>query len=52
MTDKELLAELNRDIYQPFRSAYGSYDSEAYLTLHTPDLIRVGGAGRPAGAGG
>ncbi|HST64197.1 MAG TPA: nuclear transport factor 2 family protein [Mycobacteriales bacterium] len=46
MTDKELLAELDRDIYEPFRAAYRSYDTEAYLALHTPDLIRVGGPGR------
>lgn len=46
MTDKALLTELNRDIYQPFRAAYRSYDTEAYLALHTPDLIRVGGPAR------
>jgi ketosteroid isomerase-like protein len=46
VTDTERLAELNRDIYEPFRAAYRSYDTEAYLALHTPDLIRVGGPQR------
>jgi ketosteroid isomerase-like protein len=46
VTDKDLLTELNRDIYLPFRAAYRSYDTEAYLALHTPDLIRVGGPQR------
>jgi ketosteroid isomerase-like protein len=46
VTDKELLTELNGDVWAPFRAAYRSYDTEAYLALHTPDLIRVGGPAR------
>ena len=46
MTDAGLLAELDRDIYEPFRTSYGAYDAETYLALHTPDLIRVGGPRR------
>ncbi|HEY6745189.1 MAG TPA: DUF4440 domain-containing protein [Mycobacteriales bacterium] len=43
---EELLAELNRDVWEPFRAAYRAYDTDAYLALHTPDLIRVGGPRR------
>ncbi len=46
MTDKDLLTGLNRDIYEPFSVSYRTYDTEAYLALHTPDLIRVGGPRR------
>jgi ketosteroid isomerase-like protein len=46
VTDPTLLEELNRDIWRPFRAAYRAYDTEAYLALHTPDLIRVGGPRR------
>jgi ketosteroid isomerase-like protein len=46
VTDTSLLTELNRDVWQPFRTAYRAYDTEAYLALHTPDLIRVGGPRR------
>jgi ketosteroid isomerase-like protein len=42
----ELLTELNRDVWEPFRVAYRSCDTPAYLALHTPDLIRVGGPRR------
>jgi len=34
-------AELNRDIWEPFRQAYADRDLDAYLSLHTPDLVRV-----------
>lgn len=43
---RELLAELNRDVWEPFRAAYRACDTDAYLDLHTPDLIRVGGPRR------
>jgi uncharacterized protein (TIGR02246 family) len=43
VADRDLLHELNRDIWHPFRQAYGARDSEAFLALHTPDLIRAGG---------
>jgi ketosteroid isomerase-like protein len=46
VTDGRLLAELDRDVWDPFRTAYGSYDTQAYLDLHTADLIRVGGPHR------
>jgi ketosteroid isomerase-like protein len=46
VTDPTLLEELNRDVWEPFRAAYRAYDTEAYLALHTPDLIRVGGPRR------
>jgi ketosteroid isomerase-like protein len=38
-----LLHELNRDIWHPFRQAYGALDADAYLALHGADLIRVSG---------
>lgn len=37
----ELLRELNRDIWEPFRAAYARGDAEAYLSLHADDLLRV-----------
>jgi hypothetical protein len=43
VTDVTLLGELNKDVWEPFRSAYRSYDTEGYLGLHTQSLIRVGG---------
>ena len=43
MADGELLRELNRDIWHPFRRSYGSRDATAFLALYTPDLIRAGG---------
>jgi hypothetical protein len=46
VTDTSLLTELNRDVWQPFRTAYRAYDTQACLALHTPDLIRVGGPRR------
>jgi ketosteroid isomerase-like protein len=35
------LAELNRDIWLPFSQAYADRDLDAYLRLHTADLLRV-----------
>jgi ketosteroid isomerase-like protein len=46
VTDVTLLAELNRDVWEPFRAAYRAYDNDGYLALHTDNLIRVGGPGR------
>lgn len=43
MTDLDLLRELNRDVWHPFRTAYGACDTDAFLALHTPGLIRAGG---------
>jgi GNAT superfamily N-acetyltransferase/ketosteroid isomerase-like protein len=40
------LAELNADIWQPYRDAHASGDTEAFLALHTPELIRAGGPGK------
>ncbi|MBB5897807.1 GNAT family N-acetyltransferase [Kutzneria kofuensis] len=40
------LAELNADIWQPYRDAYAAGDTEAFLALHTPELIRAGGPGK------
>ncbi len=46
MTDLDLLRGLNADVWHPFRAAYAACDTDAYLALHTPDLIRAGGPGR------
>lgn len=43
---RELLAELDRDVWQAFRRAYAARDADAFLALHTPDLIRAGGPAR------
>jgi ketosteroid isomerase-like protein len=40
------LAELNTDIWQPYRQAHASGDTEAFLALHTPELVRAGGPGK------
>lgn len=37
------LAELNADIWQPYRDSYAAGDTEAFLALHHPELIRAGG---------
>jgi len=37
----EFLRELNRDIWEPFRAAYARMDADAYLALHSADLLRV-----------
>lgn len=37
------LAELNADIWQPYRIAHAAGDTEAFLALHAPELIRAGG---------
>lgn len=41
-----LLAELNDQVWEPFRAAYGAADLDAFLALHDEDLIRAGGPGR------
>lgn len=46
MTDLDLLRGLNADVWHPFRAAYAACDTDAYLALHTRDLIRAGGPGR------
>jgi hypothetical protein len=38
----EILQEINNNIWKPFSKAYINWDSEAYLSLHSPDLIRAG----------
>ncbi|MEU5691890.1 nuclear transport factor 2 family protein [Actinosynnema sp. NPDC020468] len=43
MVDTGLLHELNRDVWHAFRRAYGALDTEAFLDVHSPDLIRAGG---------
>lgn len=46
MTDLALLRGLNADVWHPFRAAYAARDTDAYLALHTRDLIRAGGPRR------
>jgi hypothetical protein len=46
VTDSTVLLTLNRDIWEPFRAAYRAYDTDAYLALQAPDLIRAGGPRR------
>lgn len=43
MPSTELLRELNRDLWQPFRAAYAARDAAAFFALHAPDLIRASG---------
>ena len=46
MTDAAVLAELNEQVWQPFRRAYAAGDAAGYLALHDESLIRAGGPGR------
>lgn len=46
MTSARLLRELNHDVWEPFRSAYRGLDTAAFLAVHSPDLIRAGGAAK------
>ena len=46
MTDVALLAELNLQVWEPFRAAYAAADTEGYLALHDEHLIRAGGPRR------
>jgi ketosteroid isomerase-like protein len=41
----DLLTEINRDVWIPFRAAYAHRDPEAFIALHSPDVIRVEGNG-------
>ena len=47
MADEALLRELNNDIWHAFTSAYAARDGAAFLAVHAPDLIRVGGPAKP-----
>lgn len=37
------LAELNADIWRPYREAHAAGDTDVFLALHAPELIRAGG---------
>ncbi|NUT99885.1 MAG: nuclear transport factor 2 family protein [Saccharothrix sp.] len=39
----DLLTQLNHDVWEPFRRAYAELDAQAFLAVHSPDLIRAGG---------
>jgi ketosteroid isomerase-like protein len=41
----DLLVEINRDVWIPFRRAYANRDAEAFIALHANDVIRVEGNG-------
>jgi ketosteroid isomerase-like protein len=43
VADGAILRELNRDIWDVFRRAYGAQDTAAFLAVHSLDLIRAGG---------
>lgn len=36
------LKTINRDVWTPFVEAYARGDAEAYMALHTPDVVRAG----------
>lgn len=42
----ELLRELNRDLWHPFRRHFGALDTDAFVALFAADLIRAGGPDR------
>lgn len=41
--DSDQLRELNDDIWRAYRRAFGSGDAEAFVALHSEELIRAGG---------
>jgi ketosteroid isomerase-like protein len=45
LANADLLTEINRDVWIPFSTAYASCDAEAFIALHSPDVIRVEGNG-------
>jgi ketosteroid isomerase-like protein len=45
LTSTDLLTEINRDVWIPFRAAYAAGDPEAFIPLHGKDVIRVEGNG-------
>ncbi len=36
-----VLADVNRDIWLPFRAAYATRDADAFAAFHHPDMVRV-----------
>jgi ketosteroid isomerase-like protein len=45
LANADLLTQINRDIWMPFSAAYAQGDAEAFIALHSPDVIRVEGNG-------
>jgi ketosteroid isomerase-like protein len=43
LASPDLLTEINRDVWKPFRAAYADRDAEAFIALHAPEVIRVEG---------
>jgi len=46
MRKSELLAALNDDLWSRFVATYAALDSDGFLDLYSPDLVRAGGPGR------
>jgi ketosteroid isomerase-like protein len=45
LANADVLSQINRDVWIPFSSAYAQGDAEAFIALHSPDVIRVEGNG-------
>ncbi|NJC66406.1 nuclear transport factor 2 family protein [Planosporangium flavigriseum] len=45
MANADVLTQINRDIWIPFSTAYAAGDPEAFIALHSPEVIRVEGNG-------
>jgi ketosteroid isomerase-like protein len=45
LASADRVTEINRDVWIPFRAAYAHGDAEAFIALHSPDVIRVEGNG-------
>lgn len=43
MAIADLLSEINRDVWMPFRAAYASRNADAFIALNAEDVIRVEG---------
>lgn len=40
-TQRHQLEAINRDVWLPFMAAYAKQDAQAFMDLHTSDLVRV-----------
>jgi ketosteroid isomerase-like protein len=40
------LADINAQVWRPFSRAYAAFDAEAFMALHTTDIVRVSQDGK------
>ena len=42
----KVVSEINHEIWKPFIEAFGNYDTDAFLAVHSDSLIRINKAGK------